>query len=187
MGLDPLRVDNKGNSLLHHAAKRFEGPSGEEYIKQILDYGISVNTKNLEGRTPIHDQIEHRFILNPEGERPLASLLAIFQKNAGSSFDINSQDSEGVTALHVAAMRSEIAAALVIRAGGDTSILTNSGRSVLHLACRARKSNVVGFLLHETGNLLINKADTFDEHLSMMRALQEDQNPCITYSKREQA
>lgn len=64
----------------------------------------------------------------------------------GDSFDINLQDADGVTLLHLAALRSEALVFLMIEEGADPEIVTNDKRNALHLACRARQSNVVGFL-----------------------------------------
>lgn len=62
--------------------------------------------------------------------------------------DINSEDTDGVTILHLAAMRSETLLFYLLEQGGKLGNLTKKGRNALHLACRARQSNIVQYLCH---------------------------------------
>ena len=62
--------------------------------------------------------------------------------------DINSEDTDGVTILHLAAMRSETLLFYLLELGGKLDNLTKKGRNALHLACRARQSNIVQYLCH---------------------------------------
>jgi ankyrin repeat protein len=162
IGLDPRKVDNDGNTILHEVVKLYRGTKKEiEFIELLLDFGISVNAKNLLGRTPLHIQLEFGRVMSSHNEQDIMPLLCLFQKSK-ECLSLDAQDVDGLTLLHLAALRSEIDVARLLAAGADASLLTNDGRSALHLACRARKSNIVGYLLHETGNLLINKADSFE-------------------------
>jgi hypothetical protein len=45
-------------------------------------------------------------------------------------------------------MRSEARLFYLLGEGGDHTVLTNNRRNALHLACRARQSNIVGYLCH---------------------------------------
>ncbi len=60
--------------------------------------------------------------------------------------DINAIDLDGVTLLHLAALRSETRLFYLIEDGGDPTVVTKKGRNLLHIAARARQANVVGFL-----------------------------------------
>ena len=164
-GLDPLKLDNNGNSILHFAVEQCAGTSLDvQFIQRILDYGFSVNAKNHYGLIPLHFHIENGFVLpSSNRERNGMPLWTLFQKSSGGTFDINVQDEEGLTPLHLATIRCVQRVRHLLAAGGDPGILTSNGRSVLHLACLARRSDVVGFLLefHETGDTLLDKPDSF--------------------------
>lgn len=161
-GLDPLQLDKKGNSILHCAVLKYSGTEFDvQFIEQILNYGIPVNVRNHAGLTPFHSYIDWGCVPQYDRKSTLVPLNTLFREKGGADFDINAQDEEGLTPLHLAAMRSVICVVRLLAAGADPSILTKNGRSVLHLACRARKSEIVGFLLQETGNQLLDKADSF--------------------------
>ncbi len=59
---------------------------------------------------------------------------------------MNAQDCAGVTILHLAALRLETRMFYLLEEGADPFLLTKQGRNALHLACRARQSNIVGYL-----------------------------------------
>jgi len=53
---------------------------------------------------------------------------------------------DGVTLLHLAALRSETRMIYLIEQGADPEAVIKRGRNILHLAARARQANVVGYL-----------------------------------------
>ena len=73
---------------------------------------------------------------------------ANFSCRSKETVDINAQDADGVTIFHLAAMRSELCLFHLLDQGSDPFILTKKRRNALHLACRARQSNIVGYLCH---------------------------------------
>ena len=94
--------------------------------------------------------------------------------------DINCQDADGVTILHLAAMRSEALLLYLVEEGADPVILTKTGRNALHLACRARKSNIVGYLCevsidiyHFQYSIFLNESS----ELISLTELQDDDQP----------
>ncbi|RDW87374.1 ankyrin-1 [Coleophoma crateriformis] len=172
MGLNPKQVDYDGNTLLHLQAKIYMGKQHDDsFIQKLQEYGISANKKNKQGMTPLHVHLESWDFQEPRtvikmrleerfNERFELSLLKTLQTD-GASFDINSQDAQGLTVLHLAALRSETCLFYLLEKGADPSILTNEGRSILHLACRARQSNIVGYLCETTDKIMINQRDSY--------------------------
>lgn len=74
--------------------------------------------------------------------------------------DLNTQDSDGVTLFHLAAMRCEARMFYMLEQDADPFLLTKYGRNALHLACRARQSNVVGYLCHVSLRILYQFSPT---------------------------
>ncbi|KAH6665101.1 ankyrin repeat-containing domain protein [Halenospora varia] len=171
MGLDPLKVDDDGNNLLHVAAKFYTGGYHQDkFMKKVLEYGTSVNSKNKQGLTPLHVYLENYDFNSTKGtvsrgfkrrfdERFEMLLLKVLKSN-GTTVDINAQDADGMTIFHLAALRSDTLMFYLIEQGADPHILTKNRRNALHLACRARQSNVVGYLC-QTYPTMINHRDSF--------------------------
>jgi ankyrin repeat protein len=61
----------------------------------------------------------------------------------------------------VASLWNEYEVAKFLAAGSDATIRTKSGRTSLHLACRARKSGIVGLLLSKFEKDLLDTPDSF--------------------------
>lgn len=163
-GLDPHRVDNEGKTILHIAAWSFEGREGEvKLIQYLLELGLSVNQQTKLGHTPLHINIENlqdhstSYSFN---EAPRTTLLEVFQK-FGSVIEVNIQDNDGLSLLHLSAMRSEYHVARLLNAGADPTLISKDGRTALHLACLARRSDVVGFLLHKVSYLSCHSFCTY--------------------------
>ncbi|KAH8807526.1 ankyrin repeat-containing domain protein [Xylogone sp. PMI_703] len=173
MGLDPLQVDYDRNNLLHERAKIYTNTEADRlFVQKLLDYGISINSKNYRGMTPLHIAIEscdfHSMrTVNSKSlderfyERHEVPLLNVFRRNQ-EIFDINSKDSEGLTVLHLAAIHSEALLFYLLGEGADASVLTTDERSILHLACRARQSNIVGYLCQVSPAVQIYSRDSHD-------------------------
>jgi ankyrin repeat protein len=151
-GLDPHKTDGKGETLLHIAARGYQGTEREvKLIEYLLNLGHSVNAKTKLGHTPLQLNIENaeqRLRSFSFNEPPRVPLLSVFQKS-GDMLDVNIRDNEGFSALHLSAMRSEFDVARLLDTGADPTLVTKDGRTALHLACRARRSGVVGLLLHK--------------------------------------
>jgi ankyrin repeat protein len=154
-GLDPHMTNREGETLLHLASEHYKGRNEDvERIEYLLNLGLSVNSKTRRGCTPLHLHIESGEELPTSflgNEAPGIPLLSVFQ-NCGNIFDINMQDNDGLSALHLSAMRSEFDVARLLDAGADPTLVTKDGRTVLHVACRARRSGVVGLLLDKVSS-----------------------------------
>ncbi|CAG9982350.1 unnamed protein product [Clonostachys byssicola] len=161
IGLDHTAVDKNGNSLLHELAAR-EGDKdayGRDWVlplwkRLVNDLKLDVdqqnsyanaeaNTTQSMGRTPLHILCDafpgdaERYTRDPE---PIDFLLAQMK-------DVHAMDATGMTALHVAATRTEYCTLKLLEAGLDPRAITNAGATPLHLAARAEQSNIVGILV----------------------------------------
>lgn len=167
-GQDPRQVDNVGDTVFHEVAKLYYGmPEEVTFMKELFAYGLSMNAKNKAGKTPLHVYVEDqdpRRIYHGRGTRPgdIPWTVVPFIELAMScteGLEINSQDNEGLSALHAAALHSEVHVSNLLDAGANSTILTNEGRNVLHLACRARRSDVVHLVIEKADRSLINQVD----------------------------
>jgi ankyrin repeat protein len=53
------QVDQYGNNLLHVVAKTYTGKELDDlFVQKFLEYGLSVNSKNKQGMTPLHVHLE---------------------------------------------------------------------------------------------------------------------------------
>ncbi|KAF4981767.1 hypothetical protein FZEAL_2489 [Fusarium zealandicum] len=168
-GIDPLSRNNNGDTLLHHVASRYTSdPFGAEFVRWLIGLGISVNAVNERGRTALHVFQERDSLLSIEytGDcsRKNGHVHFVDVINIGKNVDFEIRDEDGLTALHLSAMRSEIEAATLLTSGADLRVLTDDLQNVLHLACRARQPNIVGLILDQPGLLdstLTNEEDVY--------------------------
>lgn len=183
-GFDPLCLNRVGDTLLHLAVY-LEDPSPYEIkktgptllllLRQLLNYGISPRGKNYAGMSPLHSFFENMTGSIPSVRGMSASRteaaaapenverLIKFLQEVPGGIDINARDNDGLTPLHIAAMSMSPHAVqclhVLISLGADVNALTDSRRSALHLACTARNTPVMPFLLDHAGSALLNRKD----------------------------
>ncbi|UPK95217.1 hypothetical protein LCI18_006152 [Fusarium solani-melongenae] len=158
-GLDPLSTNSNGDTLLHHCAAVYhKTPTNGKYVRWLLSLGIPVNAVNKHGQTALHVFIDRFCQENKSKERRTDFIDAI---KDSSSVDFEIRNNDGLTPLHMAAMRSAVQVFQLVDAGADLGSLTRDSQNILHLACRARKSNIVAQILGHLGNLEVNQADDF--------------------------
>ena len=160
-GFDPLVVDNRGVTLLH-----FMMSLGRREqlicVEQLIGYGISARVKTETGMTPLHFFFDPKkwWGFNTESET-LAPLLEALGR-AKEGYDINAQDDEGITPLHLAAMSTCGSVIhqmnILMEHGADFQVRAEDGKSVLHLASQARNAAAVAFIIDQAPNL-INATD----------------------------
>ncbi|WYZ40004.1 hypothetical protein EsH8_IV_000345 [Colletotrichum jinshuiense] len=152
LGLDVHAQDYEGNNLLHelswHPMNTYDAGVVVPIWEQVLNLGLDVNQPNNRGRTPLHNLSckaggGHGFWRK---KLPI-DLVISHMKN------INAQDRDGIAPLHMAATVSDHYTRRLLDAGADPSIKTNEGLTPLHLAARARQSNIVGILLDALRNV----------------------------------
>ncbi|KAF2494506.1 ankyrin [Lophium mytilinum] len=160
IGLDPYVLDSQNNSLLHEVSRRYDGHMYIDVVRKLLGLGLSVNAQNLAGETPLHLSVQ-RTRLGSTGLFGIYTPLLTLFRESGQNLDLETRDKNGMTALHMACLRSEELVSELLKDGANSAIVTKDKRSVLHLACRARKANIVGLLLQEIDKEMIDKPDSF--------------------------
>ncbi|RMJ17530.1 hypothetical protein CDV36_002818 [Fusarium kuroshium] len=159
-GLDPLRTNANGDTLLHEYAAHYlkRQKRQAEHVRWLLSLGIPVNAVNKQGQTALHVFIKacwQRYMSH--GEK--ADFIDAIKDSPGVDFEM--RDNDGLTALHMAAMKSPMRVLQLVAAGANIGSLTRDSQNVLHLACRARKSSIVAQILGHLGNVDVNQKDDF--------------------------
>jgi ankyrin repeat protein len=149
LGADPLWVDNKGNTVLHEVATRFDDTEEDAAVlKEFIKRGVSIHATNFRGQTVAHKlqpkSKKHQCYQNKHRqERNLIATL--FQLD--SSFDFNAVDMDGNTPLHVAASTSERHTFALIQAGADVNAKSFKLETPLHCAARGRQPGIISMII----------------------------------------
>lgn len=131
-GADCNARNNKGITRLHLALQRLDS----EMVQLLVHSNADLTIIDPDGRSLLHYATSN----------PLTTLSFLLESPALKGL-INHRDNKGYTALHLAVYnycRDRVP--LLLKAGADPSLLTNSGESLLHLAA-ARKSYSIDELL----------------------------------------
>ncbi|KAH7129728.1 ankyrin repeat-containing domain protein [Dactylonectria estremocensis] len=154
-GADPLVRNGDGETLLHLIASLYNTEQKTaDYVRWIISLGIDVNAVNNDGQTALHINLEATPFCNiPSDPKHIQFVHAI---QCGDNIDFSVRDKNGLTTLHVASLRSEIAVATLVEAGADLAYLTADSQNVLHLASRARKTAIVGLALSYAEDYLVD-------------------------------
>jgi ankyrin repeat protein len=154
LGLDVQGLDRRGNTIVHELAMRskmldsYNAPGLIRLWEHLLDLGVDIDQRNHQGRTALQ-------ILSASREDRYGSSSPTFRVGYFGPLDfvisrvkdVNQPDNEALTALHLASTVSEYVAKKLLDAGADPSRSTIEGLTSLHLATRARQSNIVGMLV----------------------------------------
>lgn len=161
-GLDPLGVDIDGNTLIHLATLNYRfdsNSSGGNYnpvafFEYLVNLGISVNAVNKDGQTALH-----LYESRDDYKSRKANLIDALNCKGDVKFDI--KDRNGLTALHLASMRSVSEFDKLVECGANWTVLTNDSQNIWHLICRARKPEILGQLLERLTAFGIEQRDRF--------------------------
>ncbi|OBR16435.1 Ankyrin repeat protein [Colletotrichum higginsianum IMI 349063] len=167
-GLDPGARDEYGNSLAHVAvgvgSKHGADPNVPFHIESLLEclvnYNVSLGAQNYAGQTPLHALFDYRTGMHHNHAGALdhiAKVLGFFSRT-GEIIDVNATDNEGLTPLHFAAIGTGSSSPSILHLlqshGADLRSKARSSRNALHLACRARNSAAVGYLIDQAPDLV---------------------------------
>ncbi|KAH8892663.1 ankyrin [Thozetella sp. PMI_491] len=175
LGFDPHGVNEHGDTLLHMAvhlqdAREFDKkpPALIPMLTALVEYGISPNSRNSAGMTPIHAFLRHLaggaagFRFNNPSQK-LDRLLQFFKASV-TDLDIDIPDNEGLTPFHYAAMSmsSDSVQCLdsLLSFGASITATDKSGRNAIHLSCIARNTSSILFLLDHAPNDLLHAPDS---------------------------
>ena len=108
----------------------------EELLSDIIDYGVDVNARNMNGETILKsacmssfDAVKKAFYLITNGAK------------------VNARDKNGFTALHSAANNSLDIVKFLVSQGADVNACSKSGRTPLHIATDIGKKVVLEYLI----------------------------------------
>ncbi|KAL5602094.1 hypothetical protein FOBRF1_009627 [Fusarium oxysporum] len=159
-GIDPLAINNNGDTLLHLVAKRYDGTrETADLLGWLLSFGIPVNAVNNQGATPLHVFQTRGRTGSTLLDNKRTNFLDVL--NRTGEVDPQIRDNDGLSPLHLAVMRSEVEMSELKKLGLDLNFLTSDQQNVLHLACRARKASLVAQILETVPNIDMNQEDQF--------------------------
>ncbi|RFU23819.1 hypothetical protein B7463_g12519, partial [Scytalidium lignicola] len=155
-GADVSSTDLEGNtpfmdaveSCLHFKTLKIR-------LELILKFGGVANTSNHRGQTALHKVAGLTRINTHQDILELVDFL--LQPRLG--LDLHARDNEGVMAIHIAALTSDVITWKLVQAGADIQARADDYRTPLHFAAGAAQSNVVGLLCR----LYKEKSRTIDQ------------------------
>jgi receptor-interacting serine/threonine-protein kinase 4 len=130
-GSDISAKDNRGKTALHLACYR----DAVGIVQILLDHGANPSAVDCEGRAPLHEGFERNTV--------------ILQKLIKAGADLNPREMpEGLTPLYFEAwLGREDAVRILLEAGADPSIQTETGETILQQAIDRSRTKVVQLLL----------------------------------------
>jgi ankyrin repeat protein len=121
-----LVKDAKGNTIAYYLVASYDSRKADDYdakLKLLQEKGVKMNTTQAKGHTLFHLAAKD-------------NNLELLKHLSGFDIDVNSKNEEGLTALHLAAMKAEDGEMMkyLISKGADTKIKTSFEETVYDLA-----------------------------------------------------
>ncbi|KAK3328716.1 ankyrin repeat-containing domain protein [Apodospora peruviana] len=172
LGMDHRAVDYSGNTLLHElVTRKVNAELRIPCFRELLRLGLDPDAQNHTGRTMLH-----LICSGVGGYGHDADNAALDLALGACKRSIDGMDHKGFRPIHLAASLSEYFVQRLILAGADISSSTNRGLTPLHLAARARRTNIVGMLLNAIATGKYGQPDT------IINALDSDKVPPLYYA-----
>lgn len=157
VGFDPTWSDDQGKTILHWAAEN----GREAVLLETLKYNADVNQRDSAGRTALQE-------CAGLSEKGIAALL-----DAGT--DMNIQDREGKTALHLAIERkNQTMITQILSRKGNTTLQDAEGNTPLHRALLGGYTQYALFLVHPIAVDSQNKEGLTPVHLLISRGTEAE-------------
>jgi hypothetical protein len=138
-----------------------------ERVKELIQSGVDVNTKNNDGIVPLHNATRSGY-------------TDIVRELIAAGADVNIKNNDGIVPLHNATISGSIDIVReLIAVGADVNIKNNNGLVPLHSACYIGDTNVVYILIragadvnikYRTGDTSLHFASE-SGHIDIVRAL----------------
>jgi len=156
-GADINVKDADGDTPLHHAALLLRRPYDFRLAAELARRGADVNATNNQRQTPLHIALEG----GSSNHKHIASMLLWYNVN------VNAKDSNGKTALHLAAQRAvektwwQSVLWGILAKGADVNITDAKGRAALHIACdyNTEGQDVIRAILERASCVNVNAID----------------------------
>jgi len=125
-GADIQTKDAKGNSLAYYLLNTFNKKDPKEFDAKLMllqEYGLAMNQTQSDGNTLLHIATQR-------------NNLALLKRLANFDIDVNIKNSEGYTALQIAAMKAEDDAIIkyLLAQGADKTVMTDFDETIFDLA-----------------------------------------------------
>lgn len=145
------KVDEQGNTLLHHAFTAYK-QTGHSCLLEVLKEKPNVNIKNNDGLTPLLHAATLGVWSVVTGER--RHLMILYLKELGAN--MLATDKSGFTALHYAAVDdAPRAIELLVDSGIYVDVVTSTGLAPIHWAASFGRKQAFDALLRNGANVNI--------------------------------
>ncbi|KAF7891924.1 hypothetical protein EAF00_008226 [Botryotinia globosa] len=131
-----------GKTVVHHAAAQ----NSQETLKLVLERGASIDTKDSDGNTPLHDAVHHGKTLF------LGDLCMV------DGLEVNATLPSGETSLHIAAEKGYAELVyILLRHKAAVNTRDTSGQTPLSLAAKSQCTEIVKILLKNGAKCTIKR------------------------------